>query len=183
MIYVSSALDFFHGGKDPRGRTYSQIIALQDNDLHLLNDYLPWIFPLRKGSFNQDPWSPSLSEEEVEKIRSDRRAKKLLRDGLFRLAKYYGFEKSGTPSVPSFIQAKNFKYKCKFWLKPNSEHYDKIKRILQSVHSLGEENWAWAFFRTLENCSKKYPGNISEIDIESWRDAMGLEIKFSNRRY
>ncbi|MFC4173798.1 opioid growth factor receptor-related protein [Microvirga sp. GCM10011540] len=111
-------------GTDGRNRTVEDILALPDEALERIHDYIQWLFPLPTRSMAQ-PNAPVLSEEEIAAIRADEQALANLRRGAARMRRFY----EATDD----------------WLTWSDHNHLRITRIIQSLKLLAGDAEARAF--------------------------------------
>ena len=75
-------------GSDGRGHTIEDVLALPDEALERIHDYIQWLFPLPTRSMAQ-PGAPVLTPDEIAAIRADEQAIANLRRGAERMRQFY----------------------------------------------------------------------------------------------
>src|SRR5215211_6636687 len=98
-------------GRDGRGRTIEDVLALSDDELERIHDYIQWLFPLPSRSMAQ-PNAPILTSREIEAIRADALAVANLRRAAQRMLVFYRTSKP--------------------WLTWSDHNHLRITRILRS---------------------------------------------------
>jgi hypothetical protein len=88
---MSQIIPFFEGHvKHPSGRTFDQILALDDDALERSHDVVQWIFPLPERSRAQ-PSAPVLTPEELAEFRASPPLQLQVRRAAHVMAGFYAF--------------------------------------------------------------------------------------------
>ncbi|MDP3803311.1 opioid growth factor receptor-related protein [Brevundimonas sp.] len=111
-------------GRDGRGRTLFEVLAMDNDALERTHDYIQWLFPLREPS-RAVPDAPVLIDAEVEAIRDS---------GMARIALA-----AATDRMDAFYRATHD------WLMPNDHNHLRITRIIRSLRLLVGDAEADAF--------------------------------------
>ena len=89
-------------GPDGRGRRIEDVLAMPDDALEVVHDYIQWLFPLPTRSMAQ-PDAPVLDAAEIDAIRADPRSVARLEQAAARMLRFY--ETTGhwlTPTACAF---------------------------------------------------------------------------------
>jgi hypothetical protein len=122
---MSAITAFLEGdGTDSQGRTIFDVIALDDDALERMHDFIQWLFPLTEPS-RAVPDAPVLTAAEVEAIRRSVMAQCALAAATDRMAAFYGATHD--------------------WLMPNDHNHLRITRIIRSLRLLRDDAAADAF--------------------------------------
>jgi hypothetical protein len=138
-------------GRDARGRSASEVIALPDRDLETSHDWVQWLFPLPTRSAAV-PGSPVLRPAEIEAIREDVRALDTLQRASSRMIGFYG----GT----------------RHWLAPFDHNHLRITRILQSLRLLAGLPAAQHFYASVMRLHEDGGGTVNPESLRYWRKAV-----------
>ena len=111
-------------GRDARGRTLFEVLAMDNVALEQTHDFIQWLFPLREPS-GAVPDAPVLTDAEVEIIRNSGMAQCALAAATDRMDAFY----RGTHD----------------WLMPNDHNHLRITRIIRSLRLLVGDEQADAF--------------------------------------
>ena len=135
---------FFGGGADDEGRTFDEIVGLDDARLEMVHDYIQWLFPLPERS-GANPWAPVLDAETIATIRRDAAMQGRLRAGFLRMLAFYGFagEDGRVVEGPRFAAA------ARNWLRAGNHNHLRLTRMLRSLRVLGLEQEAAALWEAL----------------------------------
>jgi len=126
-IYMSRITDFLTGrGTDNAGRTIDDVLAMTDEQLETVHDYIQWLFPLREPS-RHVPDSPVLTAEDIILIRKDQMAQTHLNQATWRMKMFY----RGTTH----------------WYAPGDHNHQRITRILRSLRLLTSDTRAVWFYQ------------------------------------
>jgi hypothetical protein len=117
-----------NAGTDDRRRGIEDVLALPDEALERIHDYIQWLFPLPTRSMAQ-PGAPVLTLEEIIAIQSDERAVANLRRAAERMRLFYD--------------------RTDAWLTWSDHNHLRISRILQSLKLLVGEEDARSFYRAI----------------------------------
>ncbi|MDI1327257.1 MAG: opioid growth factor receptor-related protein [Brevundimonas sp.] len=111
-------------GRDARGRTLFDVLAMDNAALESHHDFIQWLFPLREPS-RAVPDAPVLTDADVETIRES---------GMAQIALA-----AATDRMDAFYRATHD------WLMPNDHNHLRITRIIRSLRLLVGDNEADAF--------------------------------------
>lgn len=164
----------FYSGKsaDVRGRMLQDIWQQNHEWLEKTHDYIQWLFPLTERSrFN--PNAPILTDDDIQEFRNREDLRNNLVTSLKLMLGFYGLScqesKDGTIEInldKSFLERK------KIWVHWGNHNHLRITRILKSLHSLGLEIYAQAFFKCLQEISNLEKGEITKLTFSHWQDAI-----------
>ena len=137
---MSQIIPFFEGRvPHPSGRTFDEILALNNNALEQAHDIVQWIFPLPEPSKAQ-PNAPYLSAEELAEFRANPR----LQAQVCRAAGVMlGFYVMTTP-----------------WRRPRDHNHLRITRIIRCLTLIGEWNYALRFFLFANGSTPDVPTSV-----------------------
>lgn len=111
---------------------------MSDNNLEIKHDFIQWLFPIRKKSrFN--PSAPVLNDESIAITISGSEIVENIRTSLDVIMAFYGWKINDTES--DVIRLK----KPMVWIK-HTHNYDRISRILSSLHLLQLSHLSELFF-------------------------------------
>lgn len=123
---MSQIIDFFEGRiKHPSGRTFDQILALDDDTLERSHDIIQWIFPLPERSRAQ-PNAPVLTPEELAEFRASPPLQIQVRRAAHTFAGFYGLTDE--------------------WKKPRDHNHLRITRIIRCLTLVGQTEYARRFY-------------------------------------
>lgn len=138
-------------GRDARGRTLETVLALPDDALEQIHDYIQWLFPLPVPSRAQ-PHSPVLTPAEAAAIRADPAALASLRRAADRMTAFY--RDTG------------------HWLTRHDHNHLRISRILQSLRLLAGIEDARAFHRAVSARHEAAGAPIDPRNLRHWTAAL-----------
>ncbi len=173
---MSTTLTRFYSNEIPdhRGRFLRTIQTWGPDRLESVHDYIQWLFPLPEPS-PVNPEAPVLDNQTIAEFRASIE----LRDALLRsfrmMVEFYGWTVTDEPAIaksPRFDQA------AANWLHPNNHNHLRITRILRSVHLLGLEAYADAFFRALIALYHSPLGDeqITSTTFSYWQNAANSHL-------
>ncbi len=139
-------------GPDGRGRTIEDVLALPDEALERIHDYIQWLFPLPTRSMAQ-PGAPVLTSDEIAAIREDERAVANLRRAAERIRLFYD--------------------RTDDWLSPHDHNHLRISRILQSLRLLAGDNDARDFHQAVMTRHEAAGSPINRQSLGYWERALG----------
>ena len=165
----SSVLKFYRDGAAlAGGRSWSECLALGDDDLEHIHDFIQWLFPLPETSmFN--PWSPLLTEGDIEAFAGSLMLRERLLQSFSRMLCFYGFAYDGA----AMTRTESFTARSQRWLYPGNHNHYRISRILRSLSLLGHRAHARQFLKALREVERDNPGKISPQTMRYWREAVG----------
>jgi len=138
-------------GRDGRGRTIEDVIALTDDALEGIHDYIQWLFPLPTRSQAQ-PGAPILEPAEIAAIRADARAVDNLRRAAGRMLAFYRT--------------------TRHWLAWSDHNHLRITRILRSLRLLVSEAEAQRFYEEVMSLSRAAGSPINPAHLAYWTEAI-----------
>ncbi len=125
MADAGAVASFLEGeGRDSRGRTLFDVLAMNDAALERTHDFIQWLFPLPEPS-GAVPDAPVLTEAEVEAIRVSTMAQCALAASTDRMDAFYAATTA--------------------WLAPHDHNHLRITRIIRSLRLLSGHKEADAF--------------------------------------
>jgi hypothetical protein len=137
-------------GRDGRGRLIADVLALSDERLEAIHDYIQWLFPLPTRSGAQ-PDAPTLTAAEIEAIRTDSRATDNLQRAADRMLRFYG----GTD----------------WWLAPHDHNHLRITRIIRSLRLLLGSDPARRFHRAVLALNDAAGSPVNAGSLRFWAEA------------
>jgi hypothetical protein len=167
---LTRLLDFYLGNSpDSEGRFLKDLWAWSDDELEYVHDFIQWLFPLPEPSrFN--PHAPLLTPEDIAAFNRDECLRQNLAKSFERILSFLGLELTAAKTV---IPAPNHTTRAAdVWSYPN-HNWLRISRILRSLHLLGLDERARAFYACLNDfyTSRKYP--ISAETFRYWTSGVG----------
>lgn len=180
--------DYYNPQPDNRGRTLSEILSWDDDDLERSHNYIQYLFPLLERSpFNPD--APLITREVFEAFRAHSDEGQGLRHNLDkafrRMLTFYGFktERLHTPSsldsgpqqdlIWTIVRSEDYKARFKEWVRKFDHNHLRITRIIRCLRLLGLGEWAHIFHDTLVRLSnsRDYGGKIGKKSLMFWERA------------
>jgi hypothetical protein len=138
-------------GRDGRGRTIEDVLALSDNELESVHDYVQWLFPLPTRSAAQ-PSAPILTTEVSDAVRNDPTAVANLNRAAERMLDFYRDTKG--------------------WLSRDDHNHLRITRIIQSLRLLVGHAAARAFYEAIMALHAARGAPVNPRNLEYWRRAV-----------
>lgn len=186
-------------GIDNLGRTLDDMLSWDFEQLENTHDYIQWLFPLPEGS-SSNIFAPKLTEEDIDIISKCHRYRKNMALGFRKMLEFYGFEMIDNIGVCnikmmyafwdldkfemidsmnsyynetnlSIRKSESFLKHSRLWLQPGNHNFFRIKRILESMNTLGYDKHATLFFKELEKIYEDNKGVILLETLNLWRDA------------
>ena len=147
-----SAIAFLSGeGRDHRGRTVADLLALDDSALEHLHDYVQWLFPLPEVSrFNA--LAPVLTAQDIAELHSSEAAKANLRRGAARMLAFYDANDH--------------------WLVPFDHNHLRITRIIRCLALVLGREEAESFHRHIETRVTTASEPVNAESRHYWREAL-----------
>ena len=119
---MSQIIDFFEGRiTHPSGRTFDQILALDDEALERAHDIVQWIFPLPEPS-KANPRAPFLSPEDLAEFRANPALRLQVRRAAHTFAGFYALTDD--------------------WKRSRDHNHLRITRIIRCLTLVGEHDYA-----------------------------------------
>ena len=100
---ISPVVKFFHGEKDPLGRTYDEMLDYSLDRMEECHDYVQWMWPLHEPSMFAVVY-PVLTPAQASLLRNSPDARSRMKKALQRFRLFYGLPHEvevGTGSVPA----------------------------------------------------------------------------------
>ncbi|KAL2042379.1 hypothetical protein N7G274_004869 [Stereocaulon virgatum] len=165
--------------KDTKGRTLTQILSWNDDQLEYHHDYIQLLFPLPEGSpFNLS--APIIDRATFNAFRTRDDLQSQLRLSLICMLHFYGFsffhdQDHNTGFDPSLrsnqvVRSHRFDRASRNWVKKFNHNHLRITRILRSLRVLGLEEEAKGFFKALQGVFEE--GKISDKSMMFWTRAV-----------
>ncbi|WP_460449338.1 opioid growth factor receptor-related protein [Alsobacter sp. SYSU BS001988] len=144
--------EFLSGsGRDARGRTVADVLAMGPAGLEASHDYIQWLFPLPTASMAQ-PSSPVLDAAQIAAIRADEAALSHLRAGAALMRRFYETQDH--------------------WLTGYDHNHLRITRIVSSLRLLAGEDDARAFLAAVEARCRAAGDPVNPRSRRYWADAL-----------
>jgi Opioid growth factor receptor (OGFr) conserved region len=137
-------------GTDSRGRSFEMVLALSDDELESIHDYIQWLFPLQTRSGAQ-PFAPVLTSDEVEAIRTDTAALSNLKRAADRMLRFYR--------------------DTNWWLRSYDHNHLRITRILRSLKLLAGPDTSGAFYKAILDLHEKGGAPVNGNSLRFWAEA------------
>jgi hypothetical protein len=165
-----SIVNFYRGiAPDYLGRRLDDILALDDEHLEMIHNYIQVLFPLPEASmFNYR--APILDQPVIDAFRQDERLRSNLMRSFERMLTFYGFHYDSASGRAS--QSDDFAAKALNWLWAYNHNHRRITRILRSMTLLGLEGPARAFFDALAEVYRRHTPEIGEETFRYWQEAI-----------
>lgn len=166
-------LAFYLGrGTDDAGRSFADILNLDDAALEHHHDYIQWLFPLRvPSSFH--PEAPVLDDTVVEAFHRDPELRERLVAALDRMLTFYGLELRAAADGSLDIEpAATFSERSANWLRPHNHNHLRLTRILSCLCILGLADHARALEACLARIAGQNPGTVTAETLRYWRNAL-----------
>lgn len=126
----SRLLRFIRGEeKDHRGRTFDDILAMDDFWLEHTHDFIQWLFPIPEIS-QANVHAPVLTNEDRVCLRADEALRHQHRRALDRMLSFYGLNRT----VEGIVALPGLNMSDHIWLKPAGHNHLRITRIIRSLH-------------------------------------------------
>jgi hypothetical protein len=169
---MSQLIDFYLGkAADSEGRNLRDVWSWKDRDLEKVHDFIQWLFPLPEPSrFNPD--APLLTDKDIAAFQRDEKLRANLFKSFQRILTFLGLALTTDGRV---VAGPNLAARtADIWSYPN-HNWLRISRILRSLHLLGLDAHARAFYACLKDFrdSGKFP--ISAETFGYWTAAVGID--------
>ena len=152
-------LAFLEGyGKDDSGRCVDKVLALGDDDLEHIHDFIQWLFPLPEPSRAQ-PSSPILSADEIQAIRVSSAAQSNLHSATRRMTDFYLHNDH--------------------WLREIDHNHLRISRIIRSLVLLHSKEAAQGFLSVIEGRVEASGNPVNSESRDYWKWSLDLKGKKS----
>src|SRR5262245_14689422 len=127
---MSRLLEFYRGEKpDVEGRMLADILAMDDEGMEEVHDFIQWLYPLPEPS-RCNPDAPLLTAEDITAFRADPLLRANLRKSFERILAFLGLTMTETGEV---TLAANFAERVPdIWSGPN-HNWLRITRILRCL--------------------------------------------------
>jgi hypothetical protein len=164
---------------DHRGRYLQEILSWPDERLEVVHDYIQWLFPLSEPSgFNVS--APVLTPATIDQFRGQPELQKAVRSSFLRMLDFFGFQIRSTNPL-DVKRRPDFSEKSERWLTQGNHNHLRITRILKSLHILGLQREAKAFFDCVseiyEEERRKSDPTISDETMLYWRRAVNEQAR------
>lgn len=144
---MSIILDFYRGTGTGAGRTFEQVIALDDFNLERAHDWVQWAFPLPEPSKAQ-PKSPVMTEADIEAFKNDLELRARVGQALARFTLFLS--------------------RTHDWRDRYDHNHLRITRVLRFLTLIGMQGEAQTLYQML---TKEHPGLPGKTEWY-WQEAM-----------
>ncbi|UZD64640.1 opioid growth factor receptor-related protein [Marinobacter sp. AN1] len=159
----SHLIRFFRGGVgDHKGRTFEDILALEDFWLEHTHDVIQWLFPIPERSVHK-PSAPVLTEGDRRCFAIDEQLRQQHRSALDRMLAFYGLTRRGNKieALPELNP------KDHIWLKTGGHNHLRISRIIRSLQYCHQQELAKAVQQAFVSIGSER-GFVSPRSVEYW---------------
>ena len=166
---MSRITEFYNSsGVDHKGRTLTSILAMDDDWLEVVHDYIQWIFPLEERS-KAVPNSPVMRQDDINAFKGSFSMKANMAMALQRMLIFYGFEcsKDGL----ELVKMHDFQVKSSRWLTNGNHNYLRLTRIMKSLALVGLSRSAQMLQKALLTIADEFPSVVSPATRSFWADA------------
>ncbi len=162
---------YFRQRPDSLGRTIEEIWAWDYQKLEYTHNYIQWLFPLKERSqFYSN--APILNDEIIQAFRTNESLRINLKKSFEVMLKFYGLQCNEHNADIEISKSEEYQERKLNWVELGNHNYLRITRILTSLHLLGLENQAQAFFKCLEQVYAEDSRNIGSTTYTYWRKAV-----------
>jgi hypothetical protein len=170
----SALLEFYRGaGPDHRGRTLSDILEFDFDELEFNHDYIQWLFPLPEPS-GANALAPLLSNADVAAFHEDDYLRRALLQSFVLMLRFYGLNLADAGGAVEVARAANFDERRANWLTYGNHNFLRISRILRSLALLALSRYAAAFLQCLEGIYAEHTETIGQTTVGFWRRAIAI---------
>jgi hypothetical protein len=138
-------------GVDSQGRSIEMVLALSDDELERIHDYIQWLFPLQTRSGAQ-PLAPVLTSGDVKAIRTDTAALSNLKRAADRMLRFYR--------------------DTNWWLRSYDHNHLRITRILHSLKLLAGADASREFYKALLELHEQRGAPVNANSLRFWAEAV-----------
>jgi DNA-binding transcriptional regulator/RsmH inhibitor MraZ len=165
-IQTSPLISFIRGeGRDHRGRTLDDVLAMDDFWLEHTHDYIQWLFPLPEPS-RANLKAPILTDDDRRAFNTDEYLKSQQRKALDRMLAFFGLVRRDLK-----IEAlPGLNIKDHIWLKSGGHNHLRITRIIRSLHLCQQPELARALQSGFVKIGQ-FEGQVSEMSVTYWLNA------------
>ena len=145
MTDMSEIVLFFKGQPNRSGLNLHDIHSFTRTQLEERHDFIQWLFPTKQPSaFNPDV--PSLTQSDINCFSRYRPCRKRLIANLELMLQFYGFRFNADAEIE---KATSFRYATSQWVTPHNHNFLRISRMLDSLMTLGCQQYAIHFYNAL----------------------------------
>lgn len=137
-------------GRDGAGRTVSEVLAFDDDQLEGRHDFIQWLFPLPEPS-RAVPGSPVLTGEDIAVVRLSPAAQASLRAAAERMLRFYSATRT--------------------WRASSDHNHLRITRIIRSLRLLTSDAEADAFRSAVLKVLGPDRSRINPTTLQFWSAA------------
>ena len=152
---------FFHGGEDPLGRTFAEMLAYSFDRMEECHDYVQWVWPLHEPSMFASVF-PVLDEEQAAVLAGSPTAQAHARAALAKFYAFWGLP--ATPGGPYDAASNRLR-----WCRDGDHNLLRVTRVIRSLRLMGLEAEAAAFAETARAVGAKR--GLSRRTLTYWRRA------------
>ena len=149
---------FLHGGLDPLGRRFDEMLAYSDDRMEECHDYVQWMWPLHEESHFASVF-PVLTQDVADVLAKSEQARGRLLAGLARFRSFYGVHEDGKVDDDKVQQ----------WCHNGDHNLLRITRIIRSLRILGLEEPAQQFYKDMTAVGEA--NGLSETTLRYWKRA------------
>lgn len=162
----SKLIEFIRGhGRDHRGRTLDDVLAMDVFWLEHTHDYVQWLFPIPEPS-RANVLAPVLTDADRENFRKDDELKRQHQRALDRMLAFFGLKRNGNQ-----IEAlPGLNLKDHIWLKAGGHNHLRITRMIRSLHYCHQPALAKAVQSAFVSIGRAR-GQVGGQSIEYWTQA------------
>ena len=169
-----------NNGPDHKGRTWQEIVQLDDQMWDECHDFIQWLFPLPVES-KHAAYSPVLVEQDLSDLWENAQVQANLVIFAKRFCEFLGINihtPFGGPTPKRYRVSlqnngfKTFSQQYKYWLRANDHNHLRINRMLQSLVLFGLDNLAREIFRCLVMIKCEFNDCITDETMVYWRNAL-----------
>lgn len=159
---------FYSGGRDSEGRTLTEILAWDDDELEAVHDYIQWMFPTRRPS-GVNPDAPLVTAATIDAFAENPALRERLRKAFTRMLSFYGLVRAGERIA---MDPARFDDRAHVWLRPGNHNHLRLTRIMDSLATLGLDPEARELRRCLIADVAPGPGigRISPRTLQFWAE-------------
>jgi hypothetical protein len=168
---LSPIVLFYTGnGTDHAGRYLSTLWNYTDVQLEHGHDFIQWLFPLTTKS-QYTSTDPILTHEDIQYFHTHASVRKNMVISFKTMMKFYGFsviEYNG--KITNIRMADTAKIHR--WIRPRNHNFNRITRMLTSLHLLGLHDEARAFWHVLSLCIYPTFKQVLGSSYTYWKNLM-----------
>ena len=166
FVQESPLIRFYRGrAGDHQGRTFDEVLALDNFWLEHTHDVLQWLFPIPEPSA-YNPSVPVLTEEDRQCFASEVVLREQQVKALDRMLAFYGLVRSSDriEALPDLNPKEHI------WLKAAGHNHLRISRIIRSLHTCHQPELAKVVQQAFVSIGRER-GFVRQSSIEYWLKA------------